>query len=267
MPRSSGSPRTPAKLSDSLHRQLNIYALLASAAGAGLLSPQASQAEIVYTPTNTSIHVGETIPLDLNNDGIVDFEFKDVFHGTSFGGGLGVLSVLPAQSSNQIWGHRAYGAQMASALFAGVPIGSSVQFAKGGKMMADIAASGALIGGTFYIGSCAWAWGNVANRYLGLKFVVNGETHYGWARLSVGCSEDVTVIAELTGYAYETVANQPILTGQTQGPDADVPQLNPTADQLASEPPSLGRLAQGASGLGFWRKSTRVVSAQSDEVR
>jgi hypothetical protein len=38
MQRSSRPIRTSAKLSDSLHRQLNMYALAASAAGVGLLA-------------------------------------------------------------------------------------------------------------------------------------------------------------------------------------------------------------------------------------
>jgi hypothetical protein len=61
---------------------------------------------------------------------------------------------------------------------------------------------------------------DVVNHYLGLNFQVNGQTHYGWARLSVllhcgrgGCSYVVT----LTGYAYETIAGNPILAGQTSG--------------------------------------------------
>ena len=42
MQRSSRAPRTPASLSDSLHRQLNLYVLAAGAAGVGLSLPQAS---------------------------------------------------------------------------------------------------------------------------------------------------------------------------------------------------------------------------------
>jgi hypothetical protein len=40
--------------------------------------------------------------------------------------------------------------------------------------------------------------------YLGLKFVIKGKTHYGWARLAVSAQRFV-VTATLTRYAYETV--------------------------------------------------------------
>jgi hypothetical protein len=43
--------------------------------------------------------------------------------------------------------------------------------------------------------------------------------------------------ATLTGYAYETVPNKPIIAGKTKGPDV-----------ITLEPGSLGRLAQGSPG-------------------
>ncbi len=70
-----------------------------------------------------------------------------------------------------------------------------------------------------------------------MKFQIKGKTHYGWARLSVSLNFD-KFDAFLTGYAYETVANKPIIAGKTKGPDV-----------ISLEPASLGRLAQGASRL------------------
>lgn len=66
-------PRTPAKLSESVHRQLNCYALAVSAAGAGLLSVPAAQADIVYTPTHVKMDkVNGFYPIDFDNNGVVD---------------------------------------------------------------------------------------------------------------------------------------------------------------------------------------------------
>jgi hypothetical protein len=45
------------------------------------------------------------------------------------------------------------------------------------------------------------------------------------------------VRALLTGYAYETIPNKPIITGKTKGPDA-----------ITLAPGSLGALAAGAVG-------------------
>ena len=70
-------PRRTADLSDSTHQQLTMYAVAAAAAGVGMLAlAQPSEAKIVYTPANAQIGgaVGK-LNLDLNHDGITDFEF------------------------------------------------------------------------------------------------------------------------------------------------------------------------------------------------
>jgi hypothetical protein len=64
-----------------------------------------------------------------------------------------------------------------------------------------------------------------------------GKTHYGWARLSVSLNFD-KFTALLTGYAYETIANKPIIAGKTNGPEV-----------ITVAPASLGHLAQGASTI------------------
>ena len=94
-------------------------------------------------------------------------------------------------------------------------------------------------------------WADVTNRYLGFKFLINGQIHYGWARMSVSkYLQSVT----LTGYAYETTPNTNIIEGHTSGPekaDAVAPAnlLTP-----AAEPATLGMLARGADGLSIWRR-------------
>jgi len=58
----------------------------------------------------------------------------------------------------------------------------------------------------------------VTNRYLGFKFKIRGATHYGRARLDVSLTNGI-VVGTLTGYAYETIPNKPIIAGKTKGPD------------------------------------------------
>jgi hypothetical protein len=72
---------------------------------------------------------------------------------------------------------------------------------------------------------------------LGLKFVIHGKVHYGWARFSVTLGhhrqyDDVS--GTLTGYAYETIPNKPIIAGQITGPDV-----------ITVQPETLGELAHG----------------------
>jgi len=84
---------------------------------------------------------------------------------------------------------------------------------------------------------CNGPWHNVKNRYLGMKFLIKGKPHFGWARLNASCSPKVGgVTGLLTGYAYETIPNKPIVTGKTKGSDVVV------------EHATLGHLAAGTSG-------------------
>jgi hypothetical protein len=246
MPRAS---RQVASLSDSLNHQLNMYALAANAAGVAVLAlVQPADAKIVYTPVhevvpNCSGNPHLCLKLDLNHDKIIDFRIP-WFPGTyTYGDVSQYLGVIPGskQSKNQIWGGNLYtdqgienmGPYAASALNAGASIGwNSFKFQPKHQVMLG---SGDACG-TDSAGCGFGQWDGVQNKYLGLKFYIKGEVHFGWARLTQhpGKHRLVTI---LTGYAYETVPNQPIITGKTKG-----------ADVITLKPDSLGALAAGASG-------------------
>jgi hypothetical protein len=237
--------RPVAPLVASLERNLAAYAGAAVAAGVSLavLTP-ATEAEIVYTPTNTVIK-GE-LTLDLNNDGIADFV---IANGRSFSAHAAVLRIYcaPTQAfscnypSNQIWGRGLTSGRFASALPAGFPVGPNKSYfqAAAGAMMAE--RKGGSSGS-----STSWGQWNESSspytRYLGLQFVISGEVHYGWARIEIGTGLQFLIAATLTGYAYETIPNKPIVTGKTKGPDV-----------ITLEPATLGHLAQGASQIQSWR--------------
>ena len=244
----SPRPRKAVSVSNSFHRQLTMYALAASAAGVGVLAmAPPAEGKIVYTPAHRTIAPHQAIPLDVNHDGKVDFRFKDTLSTTSasfFHSGR--LSIFPL-AANQIWGHKtAAGLHYASALPAGVKIGPSGAFSAGSRSMAY----GRQEGSSFY---CEGKWNNVTRRYLGLKFMIAGKVHFGWARLNVTCNAP-KVRALLTGYAYETIPGKSIVAGQTNGVD--------DAEQLAAASPNtqlpesatLGVLAVGAPALSIWRR-------------
>jgi hypothetical protein len=109
--------------------------------------------------------------------------------------------------------------------------------------------------------NCVDPWKDVSNRYLGLKFMIKGKTHYGWARLTVTRS-NITVTATLTGYAYETIANKPIITGKTKGPEeSSIEPPNPVASHAPTSA-MLGVLAMGSPGLFIWRREKSVGPTQ-----
>ena len=108
---------------------------------------------------------------------------------------------------------------------------------------------------TYFVGY----WVGKQNRYLGLRFIINGKVHYGWARLSVQTEAGKPIKVTLAGYAYETVAKKAIRAGKTKGPDDDLENDNPNASLTnpapdTSQPPTLGVLALGAPGLSVWRR-------------
>jgi hypothetical protein len=261
--------RKTFKISDSLNRKLNTYAQVAAAAGVSVLAlAGASEAEVVYTETYQVTHSGFPLYIDLNHDGIKDFLLRTTYYAGTAGAEVGLDAFGIAD--NQVAGRRfrssgGYFFSAASALNAGARIGPKGNFSVRFPFMAVEQFNRA---GSRYSDLGPWAGKNkgVRNRYLGLKFVVDGEVHYGWARLSVTLGHQRQlddVIGTLTGYAYETVPDKPIIAGQEQGTDDGVEQPAPaTLVQPAQRPATLGHLAAGAQALRLWRQQGQVVKQQ-----
>jgi hypothetical protein len=240
----SGNPdqrRSPIRLHPRLDNLLLAYATAASAAGVtGLALAPPAQGKIVYTPAHQKI--SGMFNLDLNHDGVNDFQLYN-----TEGGSAAFAEVHPFYRGNMIWGTAAY----ASALPAGRRVGRNRKFRPNHYRMASIGRSGS---GSWSLGP----WRNVTNRYLGLEFFsINGDVHYGWARLNLDTSSRPFEVT-LTGYAYETVPNQPIITGKMRG-SADTHTRSVQVPRVAagitrSIQPSLGSLAYGARGVSVWRR-------------
>jgi len=214
-----------ASLPNLLQQQLNMYALAASAAGVSMLAlAQPASAKIVYTPAHIKLSPHHVLSLDLNHDGINDFALfiqtgQSCFRGsqtcsTSFSWAR--MYVGPSSRGNAIVGKVT--PDYASALRAGVLIGPKLSFQSAGKLMGDVAYNHK---SAHYDGPWADSGKPVDKRYLGLKFLIKGKVHFGWARLNVRIyrSPTPTATAVLTGYAYETIPNKPIVAGKTHGPD------------------------------------------------
>jgi hypothetical protein len=250
MNRSVRPLRSARHLSDSVQRRLNMYAIAAAAAGVGTiaLAPSA-QAKIVYTRTHRVINDGQHYNLDLNHDGVVDFVLANSVRCNTDQCFYDLIE-KPHSGNAAIGVTRGSFLPYASALHAGSPIGPKRQFV-GSAILGYVYQGG---GGT----SSRGPWDNVSNRYLGLQFHIRGKVHYGWARLSVKIS-GTTVSATLTGFAYETIANKPIIAGATTGADQGDAEGFDTGTSLTKpipdtpQPASLGTLALGALGV-LWRR-------------
>jgi hypothetical protein len=250
-PQTAARSATPVQ--SRLDRRLVAYATAATAAGIGLLAaPNTTNAEVVYTPANVAVKiVGGTLALDLDNDGNPDFVVELITCARS-----NCLVVNPWIEGNGIKGFNG----RASAASYGAAIGPQgrflTQFRRGTSWSRSYV--GFMVNAGAY-GSGSWsggAWANSTNRYMGLKFLIAGKVHYGWARLSVRVMRNKL---RLTGYAYETIPNHRILAGQTSGLSSST--LVP-ADRLtpAPGPASLGLLARGSDALAIWHRE------ESDEV-
>ena len=222
-------PRKPTSLSDSLHHQLNMYALAAGAAGVGVLALSGpAEAKIVYTPAH--VVLGDEYyhyQLDLNHDGVTDLTLSNTYSND-------IVRFFSYAQASPAGGNAVEGiGRYASALRPGVQIGGRNHFRAGGNLMA-----GTLYSYSHNQSHKTGKWVNVHGRYLGIMFQVKGKPHYGWARMNVTESKGSRFVVVLTGYAYETIPNKPIIAGKTKGPDVITVQPDAASG-------SLGRLALG----------------------
>ena len=249
MPRSVGRNRQPATLSGSMYRNLSLYALAAGAAGVELLAlTQPCDAEVVFTPAHQVIEPKKAYAIDLNHDGNTDFTIRN---GFSVSGGYVHfdLSAVPAGAGSIIFTTPTW-FFAAAALKKGASIGPANSFVPFPAVMAGF-------DGLYTYG----AWFNVQNEYLGLCFRIDGKPHYGWARLSVMWNGGYRIVAQLSGYAYETDINKRIVAGDTGGALDNEEQAEPISGNSFPQPEAqpvgtLAALSLGAPGLTIWRRPT-----------
>jgi hypothetical protein len=242
------------RFSEKFHNNLATYAAAAGAAGVTMIAmAQPARADIVYTPTNQrlvnnlsiDLHGIRVITLNATVSYGANTTLHRVFVSAGAPVGAGVVVAVAGQNT-------------ADALAQGTPIGSGDNFSLVGFMASRWKIN---YPGTYGSGGM---WVNVTNHYLGFEFKTNGQVHYGWARLTVLNGPGITINTRLTGYAYNTVPGQQILAGQT-GPADLAAKTAPhilaaeTAPQIVAAetggaaPGTLGLLALGSLGLGYWR--------------
>jgi hypothetical protein len=237
---------------DSLHQHLHAYALAASAAGVTMLAlAQPATSEIIYSPTQVTIGPNQTYSLDLNNDGIVDFTIVNQLTSSASLFELN-LFVQNSGGGNAVAGHivNSGGFPWAYAFSSGF------QITQPKRHFTSARATMAWSRGTKWASSWGGSWpgtyGFGGGGYLGLKFKIKGKIHYGWARLDTDLARSQS--ATLYGYAYETIPNKPIKTGQEQDNQSVKHPSTSTPTQPARKQPTLGMLARGSSAIVAWRQ-------------
>ena len=247
-------PREAASFSDSVQHQLNAYSIAATAAGVTVLAlPYSAEAKIVYTPAHHVIRERTRYQVDLNHDKKIEFTLSNL----SYCSGTCILNLdlTPEKGNGEVGYYRGTGRQPeASALRRGARIGPDARFLN--AMVVGLLHVNKNTPSTpFYISG---PWENVKDRYLGLRFKIKGRTHYGWARLNVRVTSTGSIMAVLTGYAYETIPGKAITAGVTKGPDDA--ERSTSLNSHTWEPATLGALAQGVLGLSIWRRGESVAA-------
>lgn len=179
--------------------------------------------QIIYTdvdPDLTNGGGGTADFIDLDNDGNNDF----VLGTTAAAIGLNGVNLTDSWVGSQA----AYLYPFAFDI--GDTISSGVTGWYGGDMNI-----GTLNYDSCYQGAGNSNWCGVTDKYLGLRFQIAGNTHYGWARLDVTLAADSFTLKD---YAYNSVPGAPIDAGQTlsvtesQLTDIKITSLNKTISLL-----------------------------------
>ncbi|MEZ5013289.1 MAG: T9SS type A sorting domain-containing protein [Chitinophagales bacterium] len=185
-----------------------------AAAAIFLLHQKEAGAQVVYTDIDPDAgFYGDPSFLDLNGDGIVELHFgHDWFYTfTSFGGGTWGYSTNRFYIDNY--------ASVANALIldSSVVVGGATPFTDLTPInllhcSRDFPDDFTIFSGTEWLNR---------DSFVGVKFEIDGETHYGWVRLSVSVPPGGThAYFLIKDYAYNATADEPIVT---QLFDASVP--------------------------------------------
>lgn len=163
--------------------------------------------QIAYTDVTPDYDGFNTLyQLDLDGDTVTDFF---IFTGSYGSSPVNAVAIDAVETSNSFLGSAPGPYEYPFALNSGDPISS------GQATWFEGAANG--VAGTLNYTSCyngigSSNWCGVVDKYLGLRFKIGTDTHYGWVRLDVDAAG---MNWTLKDYAYNTVPNEPINAGQT----------------------------------------------------
>lgn len=151
-------------------------------------------AQIIYTDIPDATP-NATFPLDLNNDGNVDFMLQ-------FGGSAGNIGVLCYPQQNNAYAGNLVGSDyLPWALSASTSICDSLSTWYGTNYP-----------GTMALGANIGYWPGAIDRYLALKLIVGTNTYFGWVRIDVITTSTSFTVKD---YAYNSTPNDCIQAGQT----------------------------------------------------
>ncbi len=237
----------PPAASKFLDRNLSLYSVAAAAAGVSVLAlATPAEGKVVVITKTIHLPLNQVVSLDLNRDGITDFQFdlQYIPMGCESGGSLTVQ--MPAGNAVER-NHYGY----VSALVRGAKIGADQFTGSGARAVIEQSFVEYCSGSSRR--SLRGNWNaNPPNRYIGVKFLIHGATHFGWIRITVDfrASGGFPPAATITAYSYETVTNKSLSAGSRPAPAVTSASNTEVRHACAS----LGALALGSDGLAIWRR-------------
>jgi hypothetical protein len=175
---------------------------LYSAMAAGIVGVSAqADAQVVYHDVvpDSSLNLNESMNIDLNNDGTVDFiaQHQDLIFVSSSSTYSYMVSRMMPQGSNMMVISTT--SNYAATLNANDLINDSRAFGSW-NILASVSSGG-------------YDWGNwngATDKYLGVQFYIGANVHYGWIRLTVPAGSASMLVQD---WAYQSIADSGILAG------------------------------------------------------
>ncbi len=220
------------KTNSSIAEKLRAYSALA---GVVAVTPFAAQAQIIYTNVEPDIIVtsGNSYGLDLNGDGVSDFEFKVKKSWSAYSSTNLFMPSIIAPNSNYFQSKSYYPAKLIS----GDTIKPSMDWGSGS-------------GDLWYYNPL---WGG--SGFLGLKFQFNSKELYGWARITISDNGETITVHD---FAYNNISDSTIVVGKTTclTSTPQLPEITQSGDTL---------LAHG-EGISQWKLNGNPVSGLNDTI-
>jgi len=174
--------------------------------------PNINETDITPDITLAATATGSFTDIDLNSDGIIDlsvgianytytsYGYNTNFNYAAVNGENGAEILTETISVNP--GGSAYDIELAKALSEGNTIGVSqvIWYGSGYLGFQGVYSGNNLSYGNFLS----------ADKYVGVKFLVGTNTHYGWVRMSLNADASSLIIKE---YAYHVTPNTAIAAG------------------------------------------------------
>lgn len=197
-----------------LNNKLKSYSALAGT----LVAAGAVDAQVVYTDVapDATVAIGGTYDLDLDNNAVVDFQFG-LQHGTYMYGTFAIpydVAIIANGAGNAV--DTTGSLDMATNHAVNDAINASAQFNDGEPY--------SLLGLNIpLLGYGAGNFLGTGDGYIGLRFVIGTNNHYGWVRINLNSTSTLLTIKD---HGYDATANTQILCGALTSVNEDVTENN-----------------------------------------